>query len=248
MPNIATIEPFRVLNSQCLYLPVNRPFLWLYICTCLHKRAFDLKCCMKAQDLATAFAHHMTGWVQFHGQFVIEMSYIITPAIAPIKGEKSVNDILESGVIKAISATVRSHYTEFPRINATIAKSKNRIQLGYKWNPSKCVILNCHTNLITYTLYGQPLPWKNYICILWCSFQTGWISWSNGPHRTKQPQGSCNDEHIIIHWCESFWFFQDSLLQILRSHHSALTWIRPSSQSLYSLSAKRYGRSSGYLQ
>lgn len=86
------------------------------------------------------------------------MGHVITLAIAPIKGEKSVNDILESRVTIAIFATVRSPYTEFPRINATIAKSKNGIQLGYKWNPSKCVILNCHTNPITYTLYSQPLP------------------------------------------------------------------------------------------
>lgn len=86
------------------------------------------------------------------------MDCVITIAIASIKGEEGANEILESRVIIAISATVRAPYTGFPRINVTIAKSKNSIQLGYKWNPSKCVILNCHTSPITYTLYGQPLP------------------------------------------------------------------------------------------
>ncbi|KAG0798819.1 hypothetical protein G6F22_003841 [Rhizopus arrhizus] len=47
------------------------------------------------------------------------------------------------------------------------------IQMGYKWNPSKCVILDSSTDSITYTLYDQPLPRETTFAYLGVPFKPG---------------------------------------------------------------------------
>ncbi|CEG63786.1 hypothetical protein RMATCC62417_00873 [Rhizopus microsporus] len=47
------------------------------------------------------------------------------------------------------------------------------IQMGYKWNPSKCVILDNSTDSITYTLYDQPLPRGTTFAYLGMPFKPG---------------------------------------------------------------------------
>ncbi|KAG1183777.1 hypothetical protein G6F36_008199 [Rhizopus arrhizus] len=45
--------------------------------------------------------------------------------------------------------------------------------MGYKWNPSKCVILNSSTDPITYTLCDQPLPRETTFAYLGVPFKPG---------------------------------------------------------------------------
>ncbi|KAG0811698.1 hypothetical protein G6F16_007520 [Rhizopus arrhizus] len=45
--------------------------------------------------------------------------------------------------------------------------------MGYKWNPSKCVILDSSTDSITYTLYDQPLPRETTFAYLGVPFKPG---------------------------------------------------------------------------
>jgi hypothetical protein len=45
--------------------------------------------------------------------------------------------------------------------------------MGYKWNPSKCVILDSSTDPITYTLYDQPLPKETTFAYLGVLFKPG---------------------------------------------------------------------------
>ncbi|KAG1169845.1 hypothetical protein G6F70_008094 [Rhizopus microsporus] len=50
---------------------------------------------------------------------------------------------------------------------------KHNIQMGYRWNPSKCVILDNSTDPITYTLYDQPLPRGTTFAYLGVPFKPG---------------------------------------------------------------------------
>ncbi|PHZ11402.1 uncharacterized protein RHIMIDRAFT_244597 [Rhizopus microsporus ATCC 52813] len=45
------------------------------------------------------------------------------------------------------------------------------IQMGYKWNPSKCVILGSSIDPITYTFYDQPLPRETTFAYLGVPFK-----------------------------------------------------------------------------
>ncbi|KAG1139476.1 hypothetical protein G6F38_009802 [Rhizopus arrhizus] len=47
------------------------------------------------------------------------------------------------------------------------------IQMGYKWNSSKCVILDSSTDPITYTLYDQPLSRETTFAYLGVPFKPG---------------------------------------------------------------------------
>jgi hypothetical protein len=47
------------------------------------------------------------------------------------------------------------------------------MQMGYKWNPSKCVVLESHTDPILYIIYGQPLPQNTTFAYLGISFKQG---------------------------------------------------------------------------
>ncbi|KAG0786380.1 hypothetical protein G6F22_006146 [Rhizopus arrhizus] len=47
------------------------------------------------------------------------------------------------------------------------------MQMGYKWNPSKCVVLDSHTDPISYIMYGQPLPQKTTFAYLGVPFKQG---------------------------------------------------------------------------
>ncbi|KAG1043179.1 hypothetical protein G6F43_011723 [Rhizopus delemar] len=47
------------------------------------------------------------------------------------------------------------------------------LQMGYKWNPSKCVILANSTDPRTYTLYDQPLPRETTFAYLGVPFKPG---------------------------------------------------------------------------
>ncbi|CEG76305.1 hypothetical protein RMATCC62417_11220 [Rhizopus microsporus] len=56
--------------------------------------------------------------------------------------------------------------------------------MGYKWNPSKCVILDSSTDPIIYTLYDQPLPRETTFVYLDAPFKPG---------------GHLNPEELIQH-------------------------------------------------
>ncbi|KAG1540170.1 hypothetical protein G6F49_012192 [Rhizopus delemar] len=45
--------------------------------------------------------------------------------------------------------------------------------MGYKWNPSKCVVLDNSTDPCTYTLYDQPLPRETTFAYLGVPFKPG---------------------------------------------------------------------------
>ncbi|KAG1488529.1 hypothetical protein G6F47_013584 [Rhizopus delemar] len=45
--------------------------------------------------------------------------------------------------------------------------------MGYKWNPSKCVVLDNSTDPCTYTLYDQPLPREITFAYLGVPFKPG---------------------------------------------------------------------------
>ncbi|KAG1397713.1 hypothetical protein G6F60_008829 [Rhizopus arrhizus] len=47
------------------------------------------------------------------------------------------------------------------------------MQMGYKWNPSKCVILESYTDPISYIMYSQSLPQKTTFAYLGISFKQG---------------------------------------------------------------------------
>ena len=78
-----------------------------------------------------------------------------------------------------------------------------------------------------------------------------WLIFKPGGHLDPEEQIQRNIckalatmKHVVIFWCESFWFLQASLHQVLHSHRSISAGVRPSNQPLHGLSISHCRESS----
>jgi hypothetical protein len=90
----------------------------------------------------------------------------LTSSSSPLEMISSLNCLLYADDVVLIAE--RSNMIDLLR-----QCENHSIQMGYKWNPSKCVILDSSTDPITYVLYDQPLPRGATFAYLGVPFKPG---------------------------------------------------------------------------
>ncbi|KAG1177556.1 hypothetical protein G6F36_010796 [Rhizopus arrhizus] len=90
----------------------------------------------------------------------------LTPDMSPLEMIPSLNCLLYADDVVLIA--------ESSNMVDLLQKCEiHSLQMGYKWNPSKCVILDNSTDPRTYTLYDQPLPRETTFAYLGVPFKPG---------------------------------------------------------------------------